>query len=114
MADGPNWLPLPYVSSSSSWVNGKLRVRWWKQLSSVNLVTCADGIVPLATELITCVVVFNLLCECSGFESLGDDVNEAVVVMGNENALWCDTVNSFDARTEKLFAATVKTKKRKK
>lgn len=41
-------------------------------------------------------------------------VNKAVVVIGNENALWCDTVKSFDARTEKLFAATtVKTKREK-
>lgn len=34
------------------------------------------------------------------------DVNDAVVVIGNENALWCDTVNGFDVITEKLFAAT--------
>lgn len=49
---------------------------------------CVDVIIWLAIELlITCVAVFNLLCECSGFKSLGDDVNEAVVVIGNENAL---------------------------
>lgn len=57
--------------------------------------------------------ILQRCAKCSGdLNSLGemhdmDDVNEAVVVIGNENALWCDTVNwSFDARTEKLFAAT--------
>lgn len=45
--------------------------------------------------------------------SLGDDVSDAVVVMGNENALWCDTVNAFDATTEKQFAATTAINERK-
>lgn len=65
-------------------------------------------------ELITCDDNFVFIWELSGYVSLGDDVNKAVVVIGNENALWCDTVNSFDVRTEKLFAATTEKTKREK
>lgn len=106
-------------TGDSSSVSGSERVRWWKQLrwwfDFVNEAIDGVGIVALDIELITCVNDwFILIWDCSGFNSLGDVVDKVVVVIGNENALWCDTVNSFDARTEKLFAATtVKTKERK-
>lgn len=108
VADG-NIVSTGVVSSS---VSGSERVRWWKQLRWFDFVMCVDVIVPAIELTANCVDNLMRWWELSGFMLYdADDVNEAVVVIGNENALWCDTVKSFDAITEKLFAATVKTKK---
>lgn len=119
----------------SSSVNGSDRVRWWKQLKWFDFVICVwiippplgvdeEAVVAAAAAAAAVVnawfdaiidvdFILQRCAKCSDdFSSLDDmhdmdDVNEAVVVIGNENALWCDTVNwSFDARTEKLFAAS--------
>lgn len=119
----------------SSSVSGSDRVRWWKQLIWFDFVIWLDdghifvfGLLIFVADkceeedewfaillLDNWIVDFILKC-CEWFDwmSLGDGVSDAVVVMGNENALLCDTVNAFDATTEKQFAAAIKMKERKK
>lgn len=129
----------------SSSVSGSDRVRWWKQLIWFDFVIWLDDghiivfvlllwifVIDKCEEddewfaillLVNWIVDFILkFCEWFDWMSFSDGVSDAVVVMGNDNALWCDTVNAFDATTEKQLAATTainekkkrKTKKRKK
>lgn len=61
----------------------------------------------LAVDLMPLICGGNRRCDLwQSLLAFSFDVNDAVVVIGNENALWCDTVNGCDVITEKLFAAT--------
>lgn len=117
-------------------MSGSDRVRWWKQLILFDFVIWLDdghifvfvlllifvadkceeddewfAILQLANWIVDLILK---CCEWFDWMSFGDGVNDAVVVMGNESALWCDTINAFDATTEKQFAATAAINERKK